>query len=74
MLRDLGVCQFGLAHVDSPKGDLDLSSSITDASMTVAVNSQLYPQGTTELYPRLTDSAGAAISNSAHAYAECSNK
>jgi len=69
------VCQFNLAHVDTPKGDLDASSGkLTGPSVTVVANSFLYPQGTQEQFPSMVDSDGNQISNSAHYYMECSNK
>ena len=50
------VCQFGKAHIDIPKGDLDASDEITGPEVHIAVLSQLWPQGTTEQYPKMTDS------------------
>lgn len=76
------VCQFGLAHVDTPKGDLDASSgklqmnkltSGTDPDL-VAANSFLYPYGTTEQFPNMADSRFNILDNTAHYYSECSNK
>ena len=43
------VCPFGLAHVDSPKGDLDMDNDVEYS--TVIPNSQMYKDGTSELYP-----------------------
>ena len=34
----------------------------------------MYPFGTTEAYPRMEDTAGSVNINTAHDYAECSNK
>jgi len=69
------VCQFGRAHIDIPKGDLDASKEITGTNVRVAVYSQLWPQGTTEQYPRMTDSGNVNIlQNTAHEYSECSSK
>jgi hypothetical protein len=69
------VCQFGLAHVDTPKGDLDASSGeLTDPATTVIVNSEVYPYGTSEQFPNMVDSSGAQLYNTAHYYMECSNK
>jgi hypothetical protein len=69
------VCQFGLAHVDTPKGDLDASSGVlTGPGTTVIVNSEVYPYGTTEQFPNMLDSAGNQLTNTAHYYMECSNK
>jgi len=61
------ICQFGLAHVDTPKGDLDSSGTIespggatgfaTVGTGTISVeNSFMYPYGTTEKYPDTRDS------------------
>ena len=69
------VCQFGLAHVDTPKGDLDASSGVlTGPATTVVVNSEVYPYGTSEQFPQMVDSGGNQLSNTAHYYMECSNK
>jgi len=69
------ICQFGLAHVDTPKGDLDASSgALTGPDVVVAVNSAMYPYGTTEQYPSVTDIDGNVLKNTAHEYRECSNK
>jgi len=69
------VCQFGLAHVDTPKGDLDASSGqLTGPATTVVVNSPMYPSGTSEQFPNMLDSDQRLIDNSAHYYMECSNK
>jgi hypothetical protein len=69
------VCQFGLAHVDTPKGDLDASSGkLTGPEKQVIVNSEVYPYGTTEQFPNMVDSNGNVLANSAHYYQECSNK
>jgi len=69
------ICQFGLAHVDTPKGDLDASGGqLTTPDFPVVPNDQMYPFGTTERYPAMQDSDGAILTNSAHYYRECSNK
>lgn len=69
------LCPFGMAHIDSPKGDLDFSSGdLSGPDTTVIVNSQIWPAGTTELYPATEDSAGNVLKNTAHEYRECSNK
>jgi len=69
------VCQFGLAHVDTPKGDLDSSSGkLSDADTIVIENDAMYPYGTTEQYPFVGDIDGNVIENTAHEYRECSNK
>lgn len=69
------ICQFGLAHVDTPKGDLDASSgALTGPDDTVITNSQMYPYGTTEQFPVMADSTGEVLDDTAHYYMECSNK
>ena len=68
-------CQFGRAHVDSPKGDLDSSAGeLSGPSKIVTTNSNFYPYGTTEQYPAMIDSNGNVLANTAHEYVECSNK
>lgn len=67
------VCQFGKSFVDSPKGDLDGSGTIDGPDDLVAVNSFVYPYGTSETYPNFYDSRGRVVTQSGHAYAECSN-
>ena len=69
-----GVCPFGRAHVDIPKGDLDFSETIGDFNDVLIPGSTLYPFGTTEGYPLVEDTAGNPLANSAHEYVECSNK
>ncbi|CAM9482805.1 unnamed protein product [Hapterophycus canaliculatus] len=66
------VCPFGLAHVDSPKGDLDMDNDVEYA--TVIAGSQMYKDGTSELFPIMATSNGTIVPNSAHYYMECSNK
>jgi len=70
------VCPFGLAHVDTPKGDLDASGGkLANPDTSVVFNSDVYgTQGTTEQYPAMENSDGTEIFNSAHGYMECSNK
>ena len=69
------TCPFGLAHVDSPKGDLDMSaSSLTGPLTTVLKGSQVYPYGTTEQFPNMVDSSGSILTETGHYYMECSNK
>jgi hypothetical protein len=69
------TCAFGLAHVDTPKGDLDMSASaLSSPTTTVLKGSTVYPYGTTEQYPQMTDSSGKGLKNTAHYYMECSNK
>lgn len=70
-----GICQFGLAHVDTPKGDLDASSgALTGPDQTVVYNDAVYPSGTTEQFPSMYDTWGNVVPNTAHEYRECSNK
>lgn len=68
-----GTCLFGPSLADSPKGDLDSSGELDLPDMLVAVNDAVYPYGTSELFPDMTDSDHRIQSDSAHAYAECSN-
>jgi len=79
------VCQFGLAHVDTPKGDLDASSGmlqppgVTDtaadeAAQSVISGDAMYKYGTTEQFPAMRDSLSVVMDNTAHYYMECSNK
>lgn len=69
------MCQFGIAHVDSPKGDLDSSGgALSGPGSRVVQNDQFYPYGTTEQYPAVEDTQGNVLTNSAHEYRECSNK
>lgn len=69
------ICQFGLAHVDTPKGDLDASSGeLAGPDTTVIANDAVYPFGTTEEYPATMDLDGNVLTNTAHEYRECSNK
>ena len=58
------TCQFGMAHVDSPKGDLDASSgALSGPSVNVIPNDAVYPYGTTEQYPAMVDSEGNVLLN-----------
>lgn len=69
------ICQFGLAHVDTPMGDLDSSSgALTGPDLNVVTNDAMYPFGTPEQFPAMKDSDGNILTNSAHYYRECSNK
>eukprot|EP00388_Colpodella_angusta_P039394 GDKK01047237.1.p1 GENE.GDKK01047237.1~~GDKK01047237.1.p1 ORF type:complete len:774 (+),score=145.66 GDKK01047237.1:55-2376(+) len=68
------ICQFGLAHVDTPKGDLDMDGVIESANNVIVDNSFTYPFGTTEQFPQMQDSDLQELQNSAHYYMECSNK
>ncbi len=61
--------------MDTPKGDLDASGGqLTDPSNLVVVGDNIYPKGTYEQYPRMEDSDGTQLTDTAHAYSECSNK
>jgi len=69
------TCPFALAHVDTPKGDLDGSADpLSSIHELVVVDSTVYPYGTHEQYPRMMDSTGAVLENTAHSYMECGNK
>ena len=70
----LRTCPFGQAHVDSPKGDLDMSNSIESFGDNLVAGSTTYPFGTTEMWPDMADTAGTVLDNTAHNYMECSNK
>ena len=71
----LRTCPFGLAHVDSPQGDLDSSAdSLSGPGNTVLIGSTKYPYGVQEQFPNMTDSRGTALQDTAHYYMECSNK
>jgi len=59
--------------VDTPKGDLDSSDSVEGPDVLLVRNSEAYPYGTTEQFPRMEDSGGRVLAQSAHAYAECAN-
>lgn len=69
----LGVCPFGQAWVDIPKGDLDGSGTYDDMTTLVAVNDFTYPYGTYETFPLMEDSDHNKLSQSAHQYSECAN-
>jgi hypothetical protein len=62
-----------MAHVDTPKGDLDASGGALSMG-NVVVNDFIYPYGTTELYASQTDVDGNVLTNTAHEYRECSAK
>jgi len=69
------VCQFGVAHVDTPKGDLDASGgALSGPGTTVVVNDAVYPLGTQEQFPNMLNSDDTVLTNTAHSYYECSNK
>merc|ERR1711871_253726 len=60
-------CYFGIAHVDTPKGDLNADGMVSGPLTTVITGSEVYPWGTTEQYPN-------ADANEGHFYMECANK
>jgi hypothetical protein len=62
-----------MAHIDTPKGDLDASGGPLTMNE-VVVNDFIYPYGTTELYASQTDVDGNVLTNTAHEYRECSAK
>lgn len=69
------MCQFGTAHVDTPKGDLDASGgALSGPNTRVVYNSFMYSKGTTEQYPEASDLDGLVLRDTAHEYRECSNK
>lgn len=68
------ICQFGYAHIDNPKGDLDYSGYVSGPDHQVIRNSRMYPMGATEQYGQFEDSVGNLLDNTAHEYSECSNK
>ena len=67
------TCPFGLAHVDTPKGDVDMSGGELTTS-TVIPGSTVYPFGTEEQFPMMADTDGNVLDKTAHYYMECSNK
>ena len=69
-----GTCPFGRSHVDVPKGDLNADHAIDDYNVELIEGSTIYPFGSTESYPYMVDTASAVSIDTAHAYAECSNK
>lgn len=61
------TCPFGYAHVDTPKGDINMDMDRATAGW-ILTDSQQYPAGTYEFFnPNAKD-------NEAHFYMECSNK
>jgi len=68
------VCQFGLAHVDTPKGDLNMDGVYSDANHRLLENSFNYPYGTSEQFPNMQNSDLQNVGESGHDYMECSNK
>lgn len=67
------TCQYGLAFVDTPVGDIDSSGEVDGPDQLVAENSPEHPYGTYELFPNMRDSDMRRIDDSAHYYMECSN-
>jgi len=67
-------CPYGKAHVDTPKGDLNGDSQVSNPDTTVIQNNNQYPHGTTEKYPAMMNSDLQVLQNTAHYYMECSNK
>jgi hypothetical protein len=63
----LRTCYFGIAHVDTPKGDLNGDGMVSGPLTSVITGSEVYPWGTTEQYPN-------SDANEGHFYMECSNK
>lgn len=74
----LRTCPFGQAHIDTPLGDLDADNTLSRYDVLYNVlkveGSQMYPFGNSESYPLMVDTARTALTNTAHGYAECSNK
>jgi hypothetical protein len=74
------ICPFGLAHVDTPKGDLDMSNKVDNpaSSKKVAYHPQYYSAGTDEKYPYMSSAGVSGVTkvydNTGHYYMECSNK
>lgn len=68
------TCPFGVAHVDTPKGDLNVDGKISGPDITVIENHYVYPFGTSEQFPEMVDSDNRVLTDSAHAYMECSNR
>jgi len=69
------TCPYGLAHVDTPKGDLNHDNEIDLPSENVYVYDIYGTTGTTqEGFPSMKDSAGTVLTETAHYYMECSNK
>lgn len=68
------ICAFGTAHVDIPKGDLNMNGAVQMPTDNVVYNSQMYPTGTQEKFPNMIDTDDNVLMNSAHYYTECSSK
>ena len=45
LIQFIGTCPFGVAHVDTPKGDLNLDGKISGPDVTVIENHYVYPFG-----------------------------
>ncbi|CAK4080206.1 unnamed protein product [Aphanomyces euteiches] len=60
------ICPFGYAHVDTPKGDLDMDRSMSTSGW-ILDQSQMYPYKTYEWFNP------SAHNEEAHFYMECSN-
>lgn len=67
------MCPFGVAFVDTPKGDLDSSGTIEGPDDPVIPDDNVYITGTTEQFPATEDSDLNVLTNTAHGYMECSN-
>ena len=63
-----------MAHIDTPKGDLDASNTIGDYTDMLIQSSTVYPYGTTEGFSYMVDTQGNVQAHTAHEYTECSNK
>ncbi|KDO30749.1 hypothetical protein SPRG_04650 [Saprolegnia parasitica CBS 223.65] len=63
----LRICPFGFAHVDTPKGDINMDR-VMNSGGTILLNSQMYPGGTYEW------TKPTAVADEAHFYMECSNE
>jgi len=80
------ICPFGLAQVDTPKGDLDMSNSVDFASWSsswsggdkVKYHPMYYTEGVSEKFPYMnqvtTGGTEYIFDDAAHYYSECSNK
>ncbi|KAG3181466.1 hypothetical protein PC128_g15127 [Phytophthora cactorum] len=61
------TCQFGYAHADTPKGDINMDQ-LRNTPGWILQDSQEFPAGTYEYF------SPDAVQNEAHFYMECSNK
>jgi len=66
------TCPFALAHVDTPKGDLNHDNDVDNVQQ-IEYNA-VYYKGTTEQFPAMKDSYGNTLTNTGHYYMECANK